>query len=129
MSKVIFSLAIFFLFAGCRPEKAKGTIVFKTSLEQSAAPIVTSNPLYADTESFERLLEQNKLVFFTYGLISHNYAEFEKKYGVRIKSENCVIPPSIQPITKNNLLIAEYLTKEYGDGWKAELPLLPLGVD
>jgi len=47
----------------------------------------------------------------------------------RINSENCVIPPEPELVVKNNALIASYLTKEFGSGWKDDLRLLPFGLE
>lgn len=83
----------------------------------------------ATQENFDQLLQEKKLTFVTYGIMAQDYTAFEEKYGILVKSENCVIPPDPEPVVKNNALIASYLTKEFGSGWKNDLRLLPFGLE
>ncbi len=86
-------------------------------------------PSIATQENFDQLLQEKKLTFVTYGIMAQDYTAFEEKYGIRIKTENCVIPPDPELVVKNNALIASYLTKEFGSGWKNDLRLLPFGLE
>ncbi|MCJ8498826.1 hypothetical protein MVI27_11255 [Chryseobacterium salipaludis] len=83
----------------------------------------------ATQENFEQLLQEKKLTFVTYGIMAQDYTDFEEKYGIRVKSENCVIPSDSGPVVENNRLIAAYLTSQFGNGWKNDLRLLPFGLE
>lgn len=80
-------------------------------------------------KNFQEILKSKKLQFVNFGIVSRVHPEFEKKYGIKIKNEGCVITPTLsEKVTKNNQLIAEYLTKNFGDSWKTELGFLPYGL-
>jgi len=76
-------------------------------------------PSIATQENFDQLLQEKKLTFVTYGIMAQDYTAFE----------NCMIPPDPELVVKNNALIASYLTKEFGSGWKNDLRLLPFGLE
>ena len=43
---------------------------------------------YANEENFEKLLEQKNISFVVFGMVSNDYSDFEKKYGIKVKTEN-----------------------------------------
>ena len=48
---------------------------------------------------------------------------------VSLIKENCVIDPmSFKRTTENNVMIADYLDKKYGEIWRKELPTKPFGI-
>lgn len=83
----------------------------------------------ATEKTFQELLKSKNLQFVHFGFVSRENPSFEEKYGVLIKNEGCVITPIIsEKVTKNNQLIASYLTKTFGDSWKKDLGFLPYGL-
>lgn len=85
---------------------------------------------YADEDNLELLLEENRATFVIFGMVSNDYSDFEKKYGIRVKTENCVISPGIsQTATLNNQLIAQHLTKKFTNVWKDDLKITPFGLN
>lgn len=83
----------------------------------------------ATEKNFQELLKSKNLQFVHFGFVSHENPDFEKKYGVLIKNEGCVITPIIsEKVIKNNQLIASYLTKIFGDSWRKDLGFLPYGL-
>ncbi len=86
--------------------------------------------MYADAENFEYLLKENRATFVVFGMVSNDYSEFEKKYGIKVKTENCVILPGTSELaTINNQLISNYLTEKFDNDWKSDLKLLPFGLN
>jgi hypothetical protein len=43
--------------------------------------------------------------------IPDEYIAFQKKYGISLKKENCVLDPLSLKTTENNQIIANYLNK------------------
>ena len=85
---------------------------------------------YADTDNLELLLEENRAAFVVFGMVSNDYSDFEKKYGIKVKTENCVISPGIsKTATLNNQLIAQYLNEKFNNAWKADLKMMPFGLN
>lgn len=85
---------------------------------------------YATAENFELLLKENRASFVVFGIVNNDYSDFEKKYGIKVKTENCVITPGISQIAMiNNLLISNYLNKKFSTEWKSDLKMLPFGLD
>lgn len=85
---------------------------------------------YADEDNLELLLEENRATFVIFGMVSNDYADFEKKYGIRVKTENCVISSGIShTATLNNQLIAQHLTKKFNNVWKDDLKITPFGLN
>ena len=84
-------------------------------------------PVYATLENINFLMKQQKAVVFHYGFAPVYNPEFEKKYGVKIMNQGCVIMPAEQELhQKNNLNVSNFLTKKFGDVWKQELGFLPV---
>ena len=85
---------------------------------------------YANEENFEKLLEQKNVSFLVFGMVSNDYSDFEKKYGVKVKTENCVISPGIsKTATVNNQMIANYLNEKFSNDWKDDLKIIPFGLN
>lgn len=85
---------------------------------------------YANEETFEKLLEQKNVSFVVFGMVSNDYSDFEKKYGVKVKTENCVISPGIsKTATVNNQMIANYLNEKFSNDWKDDLKIIPFGLN
>ncbi|QOW11686.1 hypothetical protein Q73A0000_15550 [Kaistella flava (ex Peng et al. 2021)] len=84
---------------------------------------------YANEENFKLLLEENKASFVVFGMVSNDYSDFEKKYGVKVKTENCVISPGIsKTATLNNQIVSNYLNEKFNNDWKNDLEILPFGL-
>ncbi len=85
---------------------------------------------YANEENFEKLLEQKNISFVVFGMVSNDYSDFEKKYGIKVKTENCVISPGIsKTATLNNQMIANYLIEKFSTDWKDDLKIIPFGLN
>lgn len=85
---------------------------------------------YATAENFEMLLKEDRASFVVFGMVWFDYSDFEKKYGIKVKTENCVITPGISKIAKiNNQLIADYLNRKYDTAWKSDLKIIPFGIE
>lgn len=85
---------------------------------------------YANEENFEKLLEQKNVSLVVFGMVSNDYSDFEKKYGVKVKTENCVISPGIsKTATLNNQMIATYLNEKFSTDWKDDLKIIPFGLN
>ena len=85
---------------------------------------------YANEENFEKLLEQKNLSFVVFGMVTNDYSDFEKKYGIKVKTENCVISPGIsKTATLNNQMIANYLNEKFSTDWKDDLKIIPFGLN
>lgn len=86
-------------------------------------------PVYANEENLKLLLEENRASFVVFGMVSNDYSDFEKKYGIKVKTENCVISPGIsKTATLNNQLIAGYLNEKFNNEWKTDLKISPFGL-
>lgn len=85
---------------------------------------------YVNDENFDQLLKKNNVAFVVFGMVSNDYSDFEKKYGIKVKTENCVITPGMSKIAKtNNLIIFNYMTEKYKEDWKSDLPIIPFGLN
>ena len=85
---------------------------------------------YANEENFEKLLEQKNVSFVVFGMVTNDYSDFEKKYGIKVKTENCVISPGIsKTATVNNQMIATYLNEKFSNDWKDDLKIIPFGLN
>lgn len=85
---------------------------------------------YANEENFEKLLEQKNASFVVFGMVSNDYSDFEKKYGIKVKTENCVISSGIsKTATVNNQMIATYLNEKFSTDWKDDLKIIPFGLN
>ena len=112
------------------PEKisAKNNIVNISLVEKKSMEI--SDIKFADEKNFETLLKAKNLQFIQFGIATQNHKNFTEKYGIKILYEGCVITPFLsEKATLNNKLIAEYLTKKYGENWKKDLGFLPFGLE
>jgi len=95
-----------------------------------------SFPLNLDTnltdEQIEKRISAGNLNFITHGIddsIPKEFSDFKVKYGIGLIKENCVIDPiSFKKSTENNIMIADYLDKKYGEDWRKELPTKPFGI-
>ena len=85
---------------------------------------------YANEENVDELCEAGELKIITFGIVSNDYSEFEKKYGIIVKTEGCMAAPHLlSAVADNNLAMADFLTKRYGDAWKTDLGFIPLGIN
>lgn len=134
--KIISTLAIFILFS-CHSKTKHIQIQseFTLGLDQmqpSKKYEFKSNDFlrYATAENFEILLKENRATFVVFGMVSNDYSEFEKKYGIKVKTENCIIlPGSSKMATSNNLIISNYLNENFKDEWKSDLKITPFGLN
>ena len=85
---------------------------------------------YANIDNFEYLLKENNAALVVFGMVSNDYSAFEKKYGIKVKTENCVISPGISKLaTANNIIISDYLTEKFDNDWKTDLEIMPFGLN
>ena len=85
---------------------------------------------YANNDNFEFLLKENNAALVVFGMVSNDYSAFEKKYGIKVKTENCVISPGISKLaTANNIIISDYLTEKFDNDWKTDLEIMPFGLN
>ena len=99
----------------------KGTLSFPMNLDTNLAD-----------EQIEKRISAGNLNFITHGIdnsIPKEFSDFKVKYGIGLIKENCVIDPmSFKRATENNMMIADYLDKKYGEDWRKELPTKPFGI-
>lgn len=87
-------------------------------------------PAYADETNFDMLLKEERATFVVFGMVTNDYSDFEKKYGIKVRTENCVITPGISKIALvNNRIISDYLNEKFSTDWKADLGMLPFGLN
>ncbi len=85
---------------------------------------------YATAENFDALLKEKSATLVVFGIVSNDYSDFEKKYGIKVKTENCVITPGISKIaTVNNQIISQYLNEKFSNDWKSDLKFVPFGLN
>lgn len=85
---------------------------------------------YATDENIKNLVENNSAEFIIFGIVSEDDTNFKEKYGIGVKAENCVITPYLSNLAKeNNKTIANYLNKNFGTSWKADLKITPFGLE
>ncbi|TDD76030.1 FEKKY domain-containing protein [Flavobacterium caseinilyticum] len=97
---------------------------------------VFSFPMNLDTnltdEQIEKRISTGNLNFISHGIdnsIPKEFSDFKEKYGIGLIKENCAIDPlSFKRATENNIMIADYLNKKYGEAWLKELPTKPFGI-
>lgn len=93
-------------------------------------------PLNLETDLSEEQIEDRisagSINFIIHGIdssIPEEYVLFQEKYGIGLLKENCVIDPlSFKKASENNRMIADFLTKKYGDAWLDDLMAKPLGI-
>ena len=85
---------------------------------------------YVTAENFDALLKEKSATLVVFGIVSNDYSDFEKKYGIKVKTENCVITPGISKIaTVNNQIISQYLNEKFSNDWKSDLKFVPFGLN
>ena len=97
---------------------------------------IFSFPMNLDTnltdEQIEKRISTGNLNFISHGIdnsIPKEFSDFKEKYGIGLIKENCAIDPlSFKRVTENNIMIADYLNKKYGEAWLKELPTKPFGI-
>lgn len=73
--------------------------------------------------------KRNTVHFVQFGIMSKIHKEFEKKYGIAVQYENCVVSKYLSEKAKqNNILVAKKLTQKFGNAWKKDLGFLPYGL-
>jgi hypothetical protein len=91
----------------------------------------TTNTVLTE-EQIEQQIAAGQVHFIMHGIdnsIPDEHIVFQKKYGISLKKENCVLDPlSFKRTTENNQIIANYLNKKYGDGWLLDLDVKPFGL-
>lgn len=152
-SKLISAFAVFFLFS-CSTKTQKTTLQssLTSNLNQTNQKITVTNNFnkglkkmkpsektegtqsdfftYVNNENFEQLLNKNNVAFVVFGMVSNDYSDFEKKYGIKVKTENCVILPGLsKTATLNNQIISKYLNEKFSSEWKDDLKIIPFGLN
>ena len=85
-------------------------------------------PMAVTPQNIEFALREKKAGFVVRAF--HNgidTKEFEEKYGLRIIITNCV-GAYFGNDDLNNKTLSNYLTKKFGDVWKKEIPITPVGL-
>lgn len=73
--------------------------------------------------------DADALHFVQFGIMAKSHEDFKNRYCVNVFYENCVITGFLaEKAKKNNLKVAEYLTKKYGESWKKDLGFIPYGL-
>ena len=86
--------------------------------------------VYADEKNFDMLLKEKRATLVLFGMVTNDYSDFEKKYGIKVKTENCVITPGISKTAMvNNQIISAYLNEKFDTEWKTDLHVLPFGLN
>lgn len=86
--------------------------------------------VYADEKNFDVLLKEKRATLVLFGMVTNDYSDFEKKYGIKVKTENCVITPGISKTAMvNNQIISAYLNEKFDTEWKTDLHVLPFGLN
>jgi hypothetical protein len=109
-------------------------LVEKKELVSTVAPF--SKPFTANTALTEEQIKQQivtgQVYFIMHGIdnsIPDEYIAFQKKYGIGLKKENCVLDPlSFKRTIENNQIIANYLNNKYGNSWMLDLTVKPFGL-
>lgn len=135
-SKSLLALSNLLLFS-CSTKMQKSPIQngFRSSIDQIKPSEKTNIHKvdflkYSNADNFEYLLKENKASFVVFGMVSNDYSDFEKKYGIKVKTENCVISPGISQLaTLNNQIISNYLNEKFTNAWKADLQIIPFGLN
>ncbi len=87
-------------------------------------------PTVATFDNIDFLMKEKKAVIYHYGFAPVYNAEFEKKYGVKIVNQGCVVMPGENDKSdKNNLVVSEFLTKNFGEAWKKDLGFQLFGTE
>lgn len=85
---------------------------------------------YANSGNIQDLVKSNKAQFIVFGIVSEDYTEFKEKYGVGVKTENCVITSYLSKVAReNNEIVAQYLNENFGTSWKEDLKIIPFGLE
>ena len=134
--KLIPALSILLLFScSTKTQKIQIQNGFSSTLDQMTTSQKTNIHeadflQYSNVDNIEDLLKENKVFFVVFGMVSNDYSDFEKKYGIKVKTENCVISPGVsKTATINNQLIAQYLNEKFQNEWKADLEIIPFGLN
>lgn len=86
--------------------------------------------VYADETNLDMLLKEERATFVVFGMVTNDYSDFERKYGIKVRTENCVITPGISKIALvNNRIISDYLNEKFSTDWIADLGMLPFGLN
>ncbi len=114
------------------------SIVFACEIETKTPfeYIVQDNIYYLTDDVTDQQIEQQisegKISFIIHSMdnaILEEYVKFEKKYGISVVIQNCVIDPiSYKKTTKHNKIIYNYLNKKYGKTWLSKLVIKPFGI-
>ena len=58
-----------------------------------------------------------------------DFENFKEKYGVGMRTENCVVDPfTLKETIQHNKAIVKYLNEKFGDQWLEDLPAKPFGI-
>lgn len=100
----------------------------KTTIKEKGKQTEYNFPVAVTEQNLSSVLHQKKAAFVVRAF--HNgfdTKDFEEKYGVRVIFSNCV-GTYFNDDALNNRTIAKFLTKKFGEGWKEEIPIMPVGL-
>lgn len=85
---------------------------------------------YANKYNVKQLYKNGQLTLICFGIFNNDYSHFEKKYGIRVKTEACVVTPYyLKTISSNNLAVGNFLTGQFGESWQKDLGFIPMGIN
>jgi len=84
----------------------------------------------ANQEKTHKSAYKERISYFVqFGIVAKDHKNFERKYGVEVHYQNCVISKYLSEKAKeNNQRVAKKLTQRFGNSWKKDLGFLPYGV-
>lgn len=100
----------------------------KITIKEKGKKTEYNYPVAVTEQNLSSALQQKKAAFVVWAF--HNgfdTKDFEEKYGVRVIFSNCV-GTYFNDDALNNRTIAKFLTKKFGEGWKKEIPIMPVGL-
>ena len=125
-------LTLMIILSACQSRTDKINDQFNAGLNQISTDRYAKSQLvleYANDENVNQLHDTGELKIITIGIVSNDYSEFEKNYSIIVKTEGCVAAPHLlSAVADNNLAVADFLTKRYGDAWKKDLGFVPMGI-
>lgn len=90
---------------------------------------VNENEIIQDVEKKLKLKQAKFILFRITNQLSKEHTVFTQKFGVGFQVESCAIDPVIEKKAKiTNKYLASYLSAEFGELWKKEIPELPFGL-
>tara|TARA_Y100000310_G_C20050283_1_gene520242 strand:+ start:208 stop:516 length:309 start_codon:yes stop_codon:yes gene_type:complete len=82
--------------------------------------------------SMKNVKAKSDQLYFIFNGINNtpiDFENFKEKYGVGMRTENCVVDPlTLKETIQHNKAIVKYLNEKFGDQWIEDLPAQPFGI-